>query len=257
MTLNRDSARVVLALATVVGLLAGCGSDSNDAASGNSDAAGAAGSIESPEVVDATADIDTARVVAATVRLRSSGCGPRTQLGTGTVIDDAVVVTAAHVVAGSDRVTVLGADGTESTAEVVLFDPDLDVAVLRLAASLEPVAPLRTAPPERGETGVVATVDPDGAIELLEVEVLRDVIVRTTDIYRASDVERPGVEIAGALEPGDSGAMVHLPGGGAGIVWSRSTTDPDRAWAVDLPDVVLRDEERRALSTPVDTGRCL
>ena len=103
----------------------------------------------------------------------------------------------------------------------------------------------------------MATLDPDGAIELLEVEVRRDVIVRTTDIYRAADVERPGVELAATLEPGDSGAMVHLPGGGAGIVWSRSTTDPDRAWVVDLPAVVLDHDERRALTTPVDTGPCL
>jgi len=235
----------LVALVTSVALAAGCGTDRPG------------GATDSPgDVAPVAADIDTSGVVAATVRLRSTGCGPRAELGTGTAIGDGLVVTVAHVVAGSDRVTAQHPDGTESEVEVVLFDPDLDLALVRLTRPPAANAAMRTEPATRGERGVIATFDSDGAAELVDVEVLRGVTIRTTDIYRATDVERPGIEITAAIEPGDSGAMVHLPGGGVGIVWSRSTLDPDRAWAVELPSFVLRDDERRALTRPVDTGPC-
>jgi hypothetical protein len=50
--------------------------------------------------------------------------------------------------------------------------------------------------------------------------------------------------------------MVHLPGGGVGIVWSRSTTDDDQAWTVDLPPELRAAAMRRQLVASVDVGRC-
>jgi hypothetical protein len=50
--------------------------------------------------------------------------------------------------------------------------------------------------------------------------------------------------------------MVHLPGGGVGIVWSRSTETSGQAWTVDLPPELMDAEERRGLLAPVDTGPC-
>jgi len=49
---------------------------------------------------------------------------------------------------------------------------------------------------------------------------------------------------------------VHLPGGGVGIVWSRSTSTDDQAWTVDLPPELLDTASRRRLTTPVGTGPC-
>jgi hypothetical protein len=51
--------------------------------------------------------------------------------------------------------------------------------------------------------------------------------------------------------------MVHLTGGGVGIVWSRSTTAEDQVWTVDLPIELLEASTRRALVDGVDVGRCL
>ena len=51
--------------------------------------------------------------------------------------------------------------------------------------------------------------------------------------------------------------MVHLPGGGVGVVWSRSTTVDDQAWTVDLPTELLEASTRRELVDAVDVGRCL
>jgi S1-C subfamily serine protease len=173
------------------------------------------------------------------MRVRADGCGPRTELGTATAIGDGIVVTAAHVLAGSDEITLVDATGQTTAVDVVLFDPDLDVAALRATTDAPPhtltPAPLRAERGAAGETGVVALVADDGSIDLHDVEVAQRVTIRTTDITRQRGVERRGLRIDAAIEPGDSGAMVHLPGGGAGIVWSRSTTADGQAWTVDLP----------------------
>lgn len=203
------------------------------------------------------ADIDIGAIVEATVRVRSDGCGPRTELGTGTSIGDGLVVTAAHVVAGAERVEVVDRSGTATGAEVVLFDPDLDVAALRPSNDLGSSVVLRDEVGRQGEAGIVALISSDGIPEPVGADVLQRVLIRTTDIYRDRPVERPGLRIDVDVEPGDSGAMVHLPGGGAGIVWSRSTTAEDRVWTVDLPIELLEASTRRSLVDEVGVGRCL
>jgi S1-C subfamily serine protease len=193
----------------------------------------------------------------ATVRVRADGCGPRTELGTGTAIADGLVVTAAHVVAGSERVEVVNGSGATIDAEVVVFDPDLDIAALRPVSDAGPPASLRSEPAREGDVGVIGLISADGSVGLVEVDVMQRVAIRTTDITLRNDVERPGLRVDVAVEPGDSGAMVHLPGGGVGIIWSRSTATAEQAWTVDVPPELIDASTRRALVDPVDVGPCL
>jgi hypothetical protein len=199
---------------------------------------------------------DRAAISAATVRVRAEGCGPRTELGTGTAIADGLVVTAAHVVAGAERVVVVDRRGDAIASDVVLFDPELDIAALRPITDAGSPAPLRADPGRQGDNGLVALVAADGSVEMLALEVLQRVTIETTDIYRSEPVQRRGLRVAVTVAPGDSGAMVHLVGGGAGIVWSRSTATLEQAWTVDLPPELLDTRSRRDLTTPVDAGPC-
>jgi S1-C subfamily serine protease len=199
---------------------------------------------------------DRQAISAATMRVRADGCGPRTELGTGTVIVDGLVVTAAHVVAGAQRVEVVDRLGDTIASDVVLFDPELDVAALRPNRDVGPPVPVRAERGRQGDNGLVALIAADGSVTMLEVDVLQRVTIDTTDIYRGEPVRRNGLRVAVTVAPGDSGAMVHLPGGGAGIVWSRSMETSDQAWTVDLPSELLDAPLRRALGTPVDTGPC-
>jgi S1-C subfamily serine protease len=206
---------------------------------------------------DDVTDADLDAIVDSTVRVRADGCGPRTELGTGTSIADGLVVTAAHVVAGADRVEIIDGSGTALVAEVVLFDPDLDVAALRPSTDIGTSVVLRDDGGGQGDVGIVALISTDGIAEPLAVEVLQRAVIRTTDIYREQPVERTGLRLDVSVEPGDSGAMVHLAGGGVGIVWSRSTAAVDRAWTVDLPFELLEASTRQELVDAVDVGRCL
>ena len=198
--------------------------------------------------------VDTNAARAGSVRIEASGCGPTERNGMATSIEAGLLVTAAHVVAGAHAVEVIDADGRRSTAEVVAFDPLLDIAALRaldVSTGTVAIRPDRAAADERGAVVVRGTGD---ALESVEVTVVRRATIETTDIYRDIDVTRAGFEIEASIEPGDSGTAVHLPGGIVGIVWARSTVHPDRAWAIDLPEGFL--DEAVVADAAVDTGPC-
>lgn len=246
------TARRRLAGAFVVAALfaaTGCGSDDVPDADADLGTEGTGSDLD--------VDVDVEAIVASTVRVRADGCGPRTELGTATSIADGLVVTAAHVVAGAERVEIVERSGTTIAAEVVLFDPDLDVAALRPSTDIGSSVVLRDEVGQQGEAGIVALLSTDGIAEPLAVEVLQRAVIRTTDIYREKQVDRSGLRLDVNVEPGDSGAMVHLPGGGVGIVWSRSTAAVDQAWTVDLPTDLLDASTRRGLVDGVDVGPCL
>ncbi len=174
------------------------------------------------------------------------------------MIDVGLVVTAAHVVAGAESIEVVATDGRRADGEIVLFDPELDLAVIRTDVPVgEPLA-ARADAAEAGEIGIVVLprmTQGDMLVEIADVTVVRKATIRTTDIYLDAKVERAGFEIEGSIDPGDSGAMVVLPGGGVGIVWARSNVDARRAWAIDLP-APLVDGRAAALTTAVDVGPC-
>lgn len=208
------------------------------------------------------ATVDIAAATAAAVDVRSSGCGPRLGFGSGTVVGNGVILTAAHIVAGSEAIEVFSADDRSSAASVIHFDPDLDIAVLRPDDPIGAPLPLRDEA-ETGESGVIVILRaPDGRgeaasaeteIHVRDIEVVRTVDVATSDIYREDDVIRPGFEVDAVIEPGDSGSVVVLPGGGAGLLWARSSVRSGRAWGVDVPpDLPLTDPD----AGPVDVGAC-
>jgi S1-C subfamily serine protease len=244
---------VLLAGTAVVG----CRDDGPSATRG---VTGAVGERSTSPAATEPAVVSQAQATAGTVDVRAAGCGPTALLGTGGVIDETLIVTAAHVVAGSGSIEVTDTTGRRTVANVVLFDPANDVAVLRTPTSVGEPMPVRTDPARAGEVGIVVLsrlIDGRHDIQLQDVAVVRPVTIRTTDIYRLGDVERAGFELNASIQPGDSGTMVHLPGGGAGIVWAKSNDRSDSAWAVRLPGLLLDPELRRRLVEPVDPGACV
>lgn len=192
--------------------------------------------------------------------VRADGCGPRVGFGSATLIDDTLALTAAHVVAGAGAVSVIDLAGVEHEALVVWFDPGLDLAALRVAAGLG--QPVRLQPADAADAGAGVVAVSRGAfdgrvVRTADVDVPRHVDVNTTDIYGEADVVRPGFEVIGEIEPGDSGTMVVTADGPAGVVWSRSNATAGRAWAVDVPEEFRDAAFRRSLDVSVDVGVCL
>lgn len=64
---------------------------------------------------------------------RGRRSGVATGAGTGVVVEDGLILTNAHVVAGASNVTVTGRDGRARAAEIIDGDAAADIAVLRVA----------------------------------------------------------------------------------------------------------------------------
>jgi len=242
-------------------IAASCGS-TTDATEPNGTAV-TDGTAESAENDVPTPAIDASRSASrsAALDVRTSGCGPRTGFGSASLIDSELAITAAHVVAGAAEVTVIDSDRIEHSASVVAFDPDLDIALLRVPADIGTPLQFRDARVQEGNVGVMTIArerDDTGesAIVDVEVDVVRRANVATTDIYLDADVVRPGFEISAPIEPGDSGAVVVIDGSATGVVWSRSIQRGDRAWVVNIPQAYRDPDTRRSLVESVSTGEC-
>lgn len=192
-----------------------------------------------------------------TVRIVVTACDS-TQLGSGWAAADDVVVTNAHVVAGGREVSVEDGSGSHA-ATVVVFDPDIDVAVLRVPGLDVPALSLTSQPFDRGQPG--ATLGYPGTsngrlvVRRAAVQARFEAIGR--DIYGRDRVSREVYELRAGIAQGDSGGPFVLPSGVvAGVVFAASTTDGDTGYALtgaEVEDEVAAGKQR---TEAVSTGSC-
>lgn len=253
-----------MALGAVVlgAALAGCSRTPSDP-SGTADTTDATGTTDGP--ADGDTGAEAAR--AAAVAVRATGCRQGEALtGSGSVVGDGLVVTVAHVVAGSTAVTVTDAAGSGRPGSVVALDTVNDLALV--AVDGLDVAPLPLGDLAAGDRGVFVVLDPGGGRARIEpVAVVRRVDLSMAALYGQGTHVRPGFEIEAAVDPGDSGAMVVGGDGRAGAVIfaagrdaavgsTPGRDDGPRAWATDIAALVPL-LARVDAATPVPTGPCV
>lgn len=204
----------------------------------------------------ASAGLDQAvtdRVAASTVLVAGEACG-QIQEGTGFVVGPDLVATNAHVVAGESSTEVQTSDGSRRTGQVVAFDPDRDLAVVRVPGLGLPALPLGSA--SVGDRGAVFGHPGGGPLRLAPFEVGEQVDALGTDIYDDGRVERSVLILAADLRPGDSGSPLVAPAGDVvGVAFAIAPDQPAVAYALDT------DELRTVLAGvgpgPVSAGGCL
>lgn len=211
------------------------------------------GTGPAPEEVALPADV-RARVGASTVKVTGMACG-RLLSGSGFSPGTNLIVTNAHVVAGVDRPSVRRTDGTRLPATVVVFDPNRDLAVLRVPGLDQ--TPLPVADAGEGDEGAVYG-HPRGtdALVISPARIEDKVNAQGLDLYGDSSIRRQILILAAALEPGDSGgALVDTSGRVVGVAFAVAPDRPSTAYALDS------DELRAVLAVPrtnqVDTGPCV
>jgi S1-C subfamily serine protease len=193
------------------------------------------------------------QVVRSTVKIEGVACS-RIQEGSGFFVDDDLVVTNAHVVAGEDETTVELSDGSTLEAEVVAFDAERDLAVLRTIDGGGAPLPLRAA--EVGDTGGVFGRPGGGPLEISPFRVADQIDAVGRDIYDSATTSRDVLVLAAELAPGDSGsALVDAQGQVVGVAFAVAPDKPGVAYAlaIDELEAVLAGD----LSSERDTGGCL
>ena len=143
-------------------------------------------------------------------------------------------------------------------ATVVVFDPDLDVALLRVPGLSARALPLAGAPPDPGAVGAALGHPDGGDLEAIPAAV-RDVFRASGyDIYGRDPVTRTVIELAAEVAPGDSGGpFVTADGRAAGVVFARSRTEGGTGYALPAPDVFRVIGPGLSLTAAVGTGGCV
>lgn len=193
-----------------------------------------------------------ARAEASTFKVVGPACG-EIQSGSSWVVAPGLVVTNAHVVAGTSAVHVEDARGTRFAAEVVAFDPRHDLALL--AAPGVSAAPLPTGDARPGDVGAVLGYPGGGPLTISNFIVSRRISALGRDIYDRALIERDIYELGADLHPGNSGGpMLDADGRVAGVVFAIA---PDRSTvAYAITNDQVRSILQRRSPTPVDTGPC-
>jgi Trypsin-like peptidase domain/Colicin V production protein len=188
------------------------------------------------------------------VRVLSNSCGLGVA-GSGWVAGPGVVVTNAHVVAGSDE-TSIEPNGSDERlgATAIAFDPRNDVAVLRVPALGRPALGFaREVAPT--EPGAVLGFPLNGPFRILPARIARTATVLANDAYGRRLVRRRVTAFRADVQPGNSGGpIVDVAGRVSGTVFSKVVVGPEGGYAV--PNDIVRDALRRA-GGPVDTGPCV
>jgi S1-C subfamily serine protease len=197
-----------------------------------------------------------ARAMGSTVRVEAQACGA-TFTGAAFSLGDGYFVTNAHVVAGARRVVLRGAAGSGS-GTVVLFDPDLDVAVVHAPALHLPALVLAPEAPGRGTIGAALGYPNGAGLTALPAAVTAQVRARGRDIYGRAPIVRDILELRAAIEPGASGGPLVLPDGTVGgIVFAESRTDQAVGYALDPAAVALAIRPGIGETAAASTGSCI
>ncbi len=199
-----------------------------------------------------------------TVQVVGAGCGV-IQEGSGFVVAPGLVVTNAHVVAGVAHPVVLDAVGRHP-ATAVLFDPRLDLTVLRVPGLADPALPIDTTTVGRGTSGVVLGYPEGGPFDYRPAAVAASFMATGLDIYGKSQTLRQVYQIDAVVQPGNSGGPLIASGDGAdgipdgtviGVVFARSTVNPDVGYALAMAAVKSDVSRVGPGSRPVATGGCI
>ncbi len=187
---------------------------------------------------------------------RADSCD-RLITGTGFVVAPERVMTNAHVVAGVSEPVITFPDGEPLEAQVVAFDPDIDLAVLAVPGLERAVLPLAGEAPASGDEGVVVGYPNDGPLRSDGTRVRGTHQLRGHDIYDTDGVTREVVSLRGDIRSGNSGGpLLSADGTVQGVVFAASLTDPDTGYALAPSEFVELAEEASDATEPVPTGDC-
>lgn len=176
--------------------------------------------------------------------------------GTGFVLSPERVMTNAHVVAGSNSVTV-EANGTPYDATVVSYDPKIDIAIL--AAPKLPSEPLSFASgTAKAGTDALVLGYPGGGGFVATPARIREVIeLNGPDIYRDATVTRQVYTVRATVEQGNSGGpLIDVDGQVLGVVFGAAVDDNDTGFVLTAQEVSSQ-LTQIGDTEAVNTGACV
>jgi S1-C subfamily serine protease len=214
-------------------------------------------SIDTSKPLPSIGELDAAvrQARASVVKIEGAGCGGISQ-GSGFVAGTGLIITNAHVVAGVTRPDILDGDGRHRT-QVIWFDPDLDLAILKTNGLKEKPLVLTGGTAANGSPAAVLGYPGGGDFTANPAIILDSFEAVGRNIYNQGGTKREVYSIKATVEPGNSGGpLIDKDGTVVGIVFAESTTYDNVGYALALDRVIEELSNARGRSQTVNTGSC-
>jgi S1-C subfamily serine protease len=177
--------------------------------------------------------------------------------GTGFVYAPHRMITNAHVVAGTSRVSVQVSSSQTLPAQVVLYDPERDVAVLSVPGLDAPALRFSSTPANTGDPAVVLGYPEDGPFDVRSARVRSRQSVSGNDIYGDGNVRRDIYSIYAVVRSGNSGGPLLAANGTVlGIVFATALESSNTGYALTDGEIAGDVSRGRSTSASVGTGGC-
>lgn len=185
----------------------------------------------------------------------AGSCARRIE-GSGFVYAADRIMTNAHVVAGIDRPQVEVA-GEQRDATVVLYDPERDVAVLRVPdLGLRPLV-FAARPVDTNDDAIVLGYPEDGPFFAGAGRIRDRMEIRGPDIYDERTVTRQVYSIYADIRSGNSGGPLIAPDGTVlGVIFAAAVDQQQTGFALTAAEVAGAARTGTSATAPVDTGDC-
>jgi S1-C subfamily serine protease len=185
----------------------------------------------------------------------SAECGRGIE-GSGFVYAPGRVMTNAHVVAGVDQPVVTVEGERRLDGRVVVFDPELDLAVIATDDLGVPALRFDTQG-TAGQEAAVLGYPENGPFDARAARIRSQLTLRSPDIYDRGQVLREAFSVRSLVRSGNSGGpLVSTEGTVLGVIFAASISDSSTGYAVTAEQAQDDARAGRSATQQVDTGRC-
>jgi S1-C subfamily serine protease len=191
--------------------------------------------------------------------LKIRGVAPSCQKvleGSGFVVSPNRVMSNAHVVAGSESVTV-EVDGQTYDAGVVSYDPSADISILDVPGLPSPPLQFDMQEAPAGTDAVVMGYPGGGDFTATPARIREIIQLNGPDIYHTTTVTREVYTIRGTVRQGNSGGpLIDRDGRVLGVVFGAAVDDADTGFVLTANEVA-RQMATVGNTQRVATGTCI
>jgi len=196
-----------------------------------------------------------AKTESSIVRITSFGCGGIIS-GSGFVVAPDLVMTNAHVIAGTHRPIIKY--GTQSYEGVpILFSQSMDVTILHVKGL--PANPLTLLNRKVADNTPVAVLGyPGGNYTALPGIVIDEQLIQSSNLYGVGAFGRQVYEVkAGVAEGSSGGPMIVENGKVAGVIFAKSTSANAYGYALTSTSLQNQVQQAQISTRRVSTGTCI
>lgn len=207
------------------------------------------GLAASPEVKQARPSI--VRVVGQAEQCR------RLLQGSGFALGPDIVMTNAHVVAGTDQVKLDTVDGMVD-GYVTYYNPQQDIALIKVEGHTFNPLQWDSTGGEQGESAIVLGFPQGGPFKASPARIRDRFTVSGPNIYADNRVEREAYSLRGTVVQGNSGGpLIDEQGQVLGLVFGADVNQEETGYALTRDEVMGHVGDINKWQQPVGTGACV